>query len=87
MNFKKYYNLYLHSTLLNSKSIVRISSYMITLLNIPHDEGLIKDRNKTMQAKFPNNNASFLGDNINAKVCVDLWQDMSKLRPSLNLAR
>ena len=69
---------------MNSKSIVRISSYMITLLNIPHDEGLIKDRNKTMQMKFPNNNASFLGDNINAKVCVDLWQDMSKLRPSLN---
>ena len=56
---------------------------MITLLKIPHDVGLIKDRNKTMQAKFPNNNASFLGDNVNAKVCVDLWQDMSALRPSL----
>ena len=42
---------------------------MITLLKIPHDVGLIKDRNKTMQAKFPNNNASFLGDNVNAKVC------------------
>ena len=60
---------------------------MITLLKIPHDEGLIKDRNKTMQAKFPKSNASFLGDNVNAKVCVDLWQDMSKLRPSLNFGK
>ena len=60
---------------------------MITLLKIPHDDGLIRDRNKTMQAKFPNNNTSFLGDNVNAKVCVDLWQDMSALRPSLEFGK
>ena len=56
---------------------------MITLLKLPPEAELISDRNKTVHIKYPNNKVSFLGDTVNAKVCIDLWQDMSALRPSL----
>ena len=56
---------------------------MITLLKLPPEAELISDRNETMHIEYPNNNVSFLGDTVNAKVCIDLWQDMSALQPSL----
>ncbi len=60
---------------------------MITLLKLPPEAELISDRNKTVHIKYPRNNVSFLGDTVNAKMCIDLWQDMSDLQPSIMLRR
>ena len=60
---------------------------MITLFKLPPEAVLISERNKTMHIKYPTNNVSFLGVTVNAKVCIDLWQDMSDLQPSIMLGR